>query len=107
MSDLYFDLLITDGNFTLNTAAEPQLCKNRDSIAQDVIHMIIESELSKGLVAERSPTLRADIVMQLELLVETDDRIVPGTVSIRYSGGDYLILAETVDFGPLSLEVTP
>jgi len=66
--------------------------------------MIIESGIVKALIAERSPVLRADIMMQMELLVETDERIVPGTVSIKGGGaGDYFIAADTWDFGPLSL----
>jgi hypothetical protein len=41
----------------------------------------------------------------MELLVESDDRIVPGTVSIADGrNGDYFIAADTYDFGPLSLE---
>ncbi|EPN2803328.1 DUF2590 family protein [Serratia marcescens] len=101
----YIDLLIVDGNFSLGPGNEPELCNNRVSIAQDVVHMIIESGLVKGLIAERSPVLQADILMQMELLVESDDRIVPGTVSIEDGGnGNYLIAADTYDFGPLSLE---
>ncbi|HGM7176644.1 TPA: DUF2590 family protein [Serratia marcescens] len=100
----YIDLLITDGNFTLDSGNEPELCNNRVSIAQDVVHMIIESGIVKELIAERSPVLKADIMMRMELLVESDDRIVPGTVSITDGGnGDYFIAADTYDFGPLSL----
>lgn len=107
MSDLYFDLRITAGDFTLDSGNEPELCKNRESIAQDVVHMIIESELTKKLVAERSPTLRYDIAQQLELLVESDERIVPGTASItEVKSGAYLIIAETWDFGRFSQELT-
>lgn len=101
----YIDLLVVDGNFSLDPGNEPVLCNNRISIAQDVVHMIIESGIVKLLIAERSPVLRADIMMQMELLVESDERIVPGTVSITDGGnGNYLIAADTYDFGPLSLE---
>lgn len=107
MSDLYFDLRITAGNFTLDSGNEPELCSNRESIAQDVVHMIIESELTKKLVAERSPTLRYDIAQQLELLVESDERIVPGTAGIaEVTSGNYLITAQTWDFGKISQELT-
>lgn len=62
MSDLlYIDLLIENGNFVLNTGKEPELCNNRKSIGQDIIHSILESGLATQLVGERSPTLRADI----------------------------------------------
>jgi hypothetical protein len=100
----YIDLLITDRNFTLDSGHEPGLCNNRVSIAQDIVHMIIEAGIVKELIAERSPVLRADIMMQMELLVETDPRIVPGTVGITDGGrGDYFIAADTYDFGPLSV----
>lgn len=100
----YIDLLISGRNFTLDSGNEPELCNNRASIAQDVVHMIIESGIVKELIAERSPVLRADIMMQMELLVESDERIVPGTVSITDDlNGDYFIEADTYDFGPLSL----
>ncbi|WP_411705652.1 DUF2590 family protein [Edaphovirga cremea] len=104
---LYVDLLIINGNFVLGPGNEPTLCNNRVSISQDIVHSIIESGLVKELIAERSPVLRADILLRMELLVETDSRIVPGTVHISDGGnGDYFIDAETNDFGSLSLRET-
>lgn len=108
MTNLYVDLRIIGGDFVLGPGSEPDRCNNRVSIGQDVVHMIIESALTKRLVAERSPVLRYDILQQLELLVETDARIVPGTVSITDPGtGHHTITADTWDFGPLSEEVNP
>lgn len=107
MSDvLYIDLLIQGGDFVLNTGNEPELCNNRKSIGQDIIHAIIESGLATQLIAERSPTLRADIFTQLELLVENDERIVPGTVEISEESQKRLwVTASTYDFGTLSYQV--
>ncbi|MDE9567304.1 DUF2590 family protein, partial [Xenorhabdus bovienii] len=79
----YIDLLISERDFTLNSGNEPQLCNNRVSIAQDCVHAIIESGLATNLIAERSPALRADIHTQMVILVENDERIIPGTVSIN------------------------
>lgn len=102
--NLYIDLLITDGNFVLGPGNEPELCDNRVSISQDIVHAIIESGLVKELIAERSPTLRADVLLRMELLAETDDRIVPGTVLISDGGnGNFFIDADTYDFGPISV----
>lgn len=99
----YLDLRITEGDFTLSSGNEPLLCDNRVSIAQDCVHRIIESGLVKLLIAERSPVLRADLLLQMELLTETDPRIVPGTVQITDDTlGNYFITADTYDFGPLS-----
>ncbi|EPO0901498.1 DUF2590 family protein [Citrobacter amalonaticus] len=103
---LYIDLLIESGDFSLNAGNEPELCNNRKSIGQDIIHAIIESGLATQLIAERSPTLRADIFTQLELLVENDERIVPGTVEISEESQKRLwVTASTYDFGTLSYQV--
>lgn len=103
---LYIDLLIENGNFVLNTGKEPELCNNRKSIGQDIIHSIIESGLATQLIGERSPTLRADIFTQLELLIEEDERIVPGTVEVSEESQKRLwVTASTYDFGGISAQV--
>lgn len=103
---LYIDLLINNGDFSLNAGHEPELCNNRKSVGQDIVHAIIESGLATQLIAERSPTLRADIFTQLELLVENDERIVPGTVEINEESQKRLwVTASTYDFGTLSYQV--
>lgn len=103
MDSLYIDLLITDRDFTLNSGNEPVPCDNRVSIAQDCVHAIIESGLATQLVGERSPTLRADLRNQIEMLVEDDDRIVPGTVRVNEESQVKLwVTADTYDFGRIS-----
>ena len=86
----YIDLLITDGDFTLNSGNEPQRCNNRDSIAQDIIHSILESGIATRLIGERSPTMRGDVLTQLSLLVESDERLIPGTIYITEESIDRL-----------------
>ncbi|MFO6092788.1 DUF2590 family protein, partial [Pseudomonas aeruginosa] len=55
--------------------------------------------------AERSRLRQRDCIQQLELLVESDERLVPGTVRIIEEGpGRYLVTATTVEFG--AIEVT-
>lgn len=103
---LYVDLLIQGNDFVLNTGNEPELCNNRKSIGQDIIHSIIESGLATELIAERSPTMRADIFTRMELLIEDDERIVPGTVEIGEESRIRLwITASTYDFGGISVQV--
>ncbi|WP_172731775.1 DUF2590 family protein [Pluralibacter gergoviae] len=103
---LYIDLLIQGDDFVLNTGNEPVLCNNRQSVGQDVVHSIIESGLATELIAERSPTLRGDIFTRMELLIEDDERLIPGTVSIVEETLSRLwVTADTYDFGPLSLRV--
>ncbi|MHC9057799.1 DUF2590 family protein [Pantoea sp. y20] len=103
---LYLDLLITDRSFTLNSGNEPQICNNRESIGQDVVHMIIESGITARLLAERSKTMRGDAITALILLIESDERLVPGTIEITEETLSRLyVTAETYDFGPLSVGV--
>lgn len=103
---LYIDLLITNGDFTLNSGHEPLRCDNRQSIAQDIVHSIVESGITARLIGERSPTMRGDVITQLILLVESDERLVPGTIVITEESLSRLyITAETYDFGPISTGV--
>ncbi len=99
MADLYRDLLITARDFTLNSGKEPEICNNRVSIGQDIKHSIMESGLATELLAERSPTMKADIRTRIILLVESDIRLIPGTIEIsEESLGAWLLTAETYDF---------
>lgn len=103
---LYIDLLITDGDFTLDSGHEPRRCNNRDSIAQDIIHSILESGITTRLIGERSPTMRGDVLTQLSLLVESDERLIPGTIVITEESITRLyVTAETYDFGSVNTEV--
>lgn len=103
---LYIDLLIENGNFSLNAGNEPATCNNRKSIQQDIAHAIIESGMVTELIAERSPTLRADIFTRLELLIEDDERIIPGTVAVDEEAINRLwVTASTYDFGGISYGV--
>ena len=102
---LYIDLLITNNDLTLDPSNQPLLVEDRASIAQDIGHMIRESGLLVTLVAERDRFRQSDCIQQLELLVEADVRLVPGTVRIlEEEKGKYPVTAKTVEFG--SVEVT-
>lgn len=107
MSDLlYIDLLIEGRSFVLNSGNEPLLCNNSKSIGQDIVHSILESGLATELIAERSPTMRGDILTRLELLIESDERIEPGTVVISEESLKRLwITASTWEFGSISTRV--
>ncbi|WP_058959482.1 DUF2590 family protein [Type-E symbiont of Plautia stali] len=103
---LYIDLLIENGDFVLNTGSEPVTCNNRKSIQQDIAHAILESGLLTEMIAERSPTLRADILTRIELLIEDDERIIPGTVELTEESISRLwVTASTYDFGGISYGV--
>lgn len=101
----YIDLLIVDNDLVLDPSRQPLLIDDRASIAQDIAHMIRESGLLVTLVAERSKLRQRDCIQQLELLVEADERLAPGTALInQVQPGLYLVTAKTLKFG--DIEVT-
>ncbi|HHF3044906.1 TPA: DUF2590 family protein [Vibrio alginolyticus] len=102
----YQDILIENGDVVLDAGRNPILIQDRAAIAQDIKHAIIESNLAVDLIAERSPSKKADIRTRLELLVEEDVRLVPGTVRLdEPTEGTIYVFADTMDFGELQLEI--
>lgn len=101
----YLDLLIADNDFALDLARQPEQVADRACIAQDLGHMIRESGLLVTLLGERNTLRQRDCIQQLELLVENDVRLVPGTARIiKQELGKYLVTAKTLQFG--DVEVT-
>ena len=101
----YIDLLIHDNDLVLDLSRQPLLIDDRASIAQDIAHMIRDSGLLVTLVAERNSLKQRDCIQRLELLVEADERLVPGTALItQLEPGQYLVTAKTMKFG--TIEVT-
>lgn len=101
----YVDLLIVNNDLALDPSRQPLLIDDRACIAQDIAHMIRDSGLLVTLVAERDRLRQRDCIQQLELLVEDDQRLVPGTARITQQGpGVYLVTAKTLKFG--SIEVS-
>jgi hypothetical protein len=101
----YIDLLIQDNDLVLDLSRQPLLIDDRASIAQDIAHMIRDSGLLVTLVAERDRLKQRDCIQQLELRVEADERLVPGTALItQLEPGQFLVTATTLKFG--TIEVT-
>jgi len=102
----YIDLLIVDNDLVLDPSRQPVLIDDRSSIAQDIAHMIRDSGLLVTLVAERNRLKQRDCIQQLELLVEADERLVPGTAQItQLEPGQYLVTATTMKFGTIEVTV--
>ena len=104
---LYTDILIED--FDLATeGGYPLPVSNAASIGQDIKHMILESAYLTRMIAERNPQLRRSLEQKIELLAETDQRIVPGTVVLieGLQTGDYTLQAETIHQGNFTTEFT-
>ncbi|MCU7251198.1 DUF2590 family protein [Pseudomonas koreensis] len=101
----YVDLLIADNDLVLDPSHQPLLVDDRACIAQDIAHMIRDSGLLVVLVAERDRLRQRDCIQRMELLVEGDVRLVPGTARItQQEPGVYLVTAKTLKFG--SIEVS-
>ena len=102
----YIDLLIQNNDLVLDLSRQPLLIDDRASIAQDIAHMIRDSGLLVTLVAERDRLKQRDCIQQMELLVEADERLVPGTAQIiQGEPGHYLVTATTVKFGKLEVSL--
>ena len=107
MTEQYIDLLVTDGGIDFDAGQQPIYTHDRNSIAQDIKHAILESGLLREIQAERNRTLRADVLTRIEMLVEQDQRIVPGTANVtQQTSEDIWILAETEEYGPIDYGVT-
>lgn len=102
----YFDILITDDDITLDVGGIPARCSDRDSIAQDIKHMIRATGLLVELVANRDAGKKAGNIVELTIAVDNDERIVPGTCVISEPElGVFYLVAETVEFGPINLKL--
>lgn len=102
----YVDLLVTDDDLTLDAGGNPVMVWDRESIAQDIVHMIRETGLLVELLGNRDDRLKAANVVKLTLAVDNDERIVPGTCAIEEpKPGVFYLTAETVEFGPMSLKL--
>jgi len=100
----YFDLIITDDDITLDVGGIPARCWDRDSIAQDIKHMIRESGLLVELVANRDEGKKAENLVKITIAVDNDERIVPGSCEItEVELGRFILLADTVEFGSINL----
>ncbi|WP_163832251.1 DUF2590 family protein [Spartinivicinus ruber] len=101
----YIDLLINENDLVLTIAGEPQLTSDRASIAQDIQHAIRESGLLVDMIGERHPEQRQRLIQELTLLVEDDERLIPGTIIFHESRqGRYLLTADTYDYGPVEIQ---
>ncbi|MBV4466602.1 MULTISPECIES: DUF2590 family protein [Pseudomonas] len=102
----YVDLLIVDNDLALDPSNQPRLIDDRACIAQDIAHMIRDSGLLVTLVAERDRLRQRDCIQQMELLVEADERLVPGTARItQLEPGQYLVTAKTLKFGLIEVSL--
>ena len=90
------DLLVTDNDLTLK-AGEPQRLSRRAVIEQDIKHMIREQGLAVRMVGNRNAVEVAYLAQRIELAMENDTRLIPGTAVVAEVGsGQFLATANTV-----------
>lgn len=100
----YIDLLMTaDDTLAVDADGLPLLVADRDSIAQDLVHLIRESGELELLIGERDPELRQLREQRIARLVDEDLRIVPGTASMTRHGETWSLTATTTDYGPTEI----
>ena len=105
----YTDLHIKNGDVMLDAGHNPIYLIDRDVIAQDITHAIIESGLAHLLISERNSGITADTKTQIQILVEDDTRIMPGTVKVEKNelkNGEWWVTAQTIEFGELSAVIS-
>ncbi|MGO3406748.1 DUF2590 family protein [Marinomonas sp.] len=91
------DLLIVDDDLDLSGIGEPQLVNGTDCVAQDLRHMIREKGYAFRMIGERNKTKIAALCTEIELEIENDERIYPGTASAVLSGENLICIAQTVE----------
>ncbi|AMO56553.1 DUF2590 family protein [Endozoicomonas montiporae] len=97
----WIDILIKDRDIALDVAGMPAYTDDRASIAQDIKHMILETGILIELVADRSRENWLNNMNRLELMVEEDVRIVPGTVKIERPRTEVINLTANTTMGPI------
>lgn len=105
---IYKDILIYDDDLALDDNEQATIIYDRDVILQDLIHAIRESGYLVEIVAEHSEEIRDLLFQNIVLLVEDDERIIPGTIEItasndnfNHSGGKWTLAADTYEFGKI------
>lgn len=101
----YTDLHIRNGDVVLDAGNNPTYLTDRDVIAQDIVHAIIETGLAHLLISDRGTGVNGDTKTRIQLLVEDDLRIMPGTVTVEENAnnkGEWWVNAHTIEFGDLS-----
>lgn len=90
------DLLIQDDDIVLSSIGEPLLVEGVSCVAQDVRHMIREKGYAWRMIGERGQIKVAALCTEIEIEMENDERIYPGTARVSLSGETLICEAQTV-----------
>ena len=81
---IYIDLHIKHGDVVLDAGHNPTYLTDRDVIAQDIVHAILDTGLANLLVSDRGTGVTQDTQTQIKLLVEDDVRITIDDAEERF-----------------------
>ena len=94
------DLNIVDRDLSLDSLLSPEQLTKANVIAQDIKHRLLESGLPFLLVAQRNQNNIDMVLTEVELVVEQDNRLVPGTIQVFYGPEKNIIVnADTKEYG--------
>jgi hypothetical protein len=97
------DLNIVERDLSLDALYNPAKLSEADVIVQDVKHRILESGLLPRLVKLRNKNSIAMTLTEIELIVEQDERLIPGSIEIYYNTDKTVsVLADTKEYGKIT-----
>ena len=91
------DLRIENDDLVLNSNGEPELVTGVECIAQDLVHMLREKGYAFSLIGERNQVNINTVCLGIEIEMENDSRIYPGTANAELIGGELICTARTLD----------
>lgn len=91
------DLRIENDDFVLSSMGEPALISAAACVAQDLKHMIREKGYAFSMVGERNEVNIATLCTQIEIEMENDSRIYPGTAVVSMQSDKLTCTARTLD----------
>lgn len=96
---VHIDLNIVDRDLSLDSLLSPEQLTKADVIAQDIKHRLLESGLPFLLVGQRNQNSIDMVLTEVELVVEQDDRLIPGTIQVFYDPEKNIrVFAETKEY---------
>ncbi len=105
----YIDLKIDNDDISTDAAGQPLLVTDRDVIAQDVNHAIRESGYLTDIIGERNAQKRALIRKKMRMVIEGDNRIIPGSSIVKEAMTNTKTISLTIsaetEFGPVTVGV--
>jgi hypothetical protein len=97
---IHIDLNVVDRDLALDSLLTPEQLTKANVIGQDIKHRLIESGLPFLLVGQRNQNSIEKVLTEVELIVEQDDRLVPGTIQVFYGIDKSIkVHAQTKDYG--------